>query len=108
MNPFRLSRKYILLAFIISFLLTAATPALEWEGKCVKIHDGDTISVMYHELPLKVRLYGIDAPERGQDFSRRARQKRKAQNIPASGAGDAPIRRVKREPGRENQTIQER
>lgn len=45
-----------------------------WTGECVGISDGDTISVMRDGKPVKVRLYGIDSPERGQDFGERARE----------------------------------
>lgn len=41
-------------------------------GKVVSITDGDTISVMHDGRP--IRLDGIDCPERGQDFSQRAKQ----------------------------------
>ena len=46
-----------------------------YEGKCVIVHDGDTISVLVEgRKHVKVRLEGIDCPELGQDFGRRARQ----------------------------------
>jgi len=32
----------------------------------VKVHDGDTVSVLIGRKKLKVRLTGIDAPELGQ------------------------------------------
>jgi endonuclease YncB( thermonuclease family) len=41
----------------------APTSALNLNVIVVKNHDGDTLSVMYDQLPLIVRLYGIDAPE---------------------------------------------
>lgn len=43
-------------------------------GKCVGITDGDTISVMRDDRAVKVRLEGIDCPERGQDFSSAAKK----------------------------------
>ena len=44
-------------------------------GKVVSIADGDTITVRPEQGPsVKVRLIGIDAPERGQAFGTRARQ----------------------------------
>lgn len=44
-------------------------------GKVVSITDGDTIIVRPEQGPsVKVRLIGIDAPERGQAFGTRARQ----------------------------------
>ena len=43
-------------------------------GKVVAVADGDTISVMRDGRSVRVRLEGIDCPERGQDFSQRAKQ----------------------------------
>lgn len=63
-----------MLRICLVFFITLSVNAVEWRGVCIAVTDGDTITVMYHELPLKVRLYGIDAPEKGQDHSRRARE----------------------------------
>ena len=43
-------------------------------GSVVGITDGDTISVMREGRSVRVRLEGIDCPERGQDFGQRAKQ----------------------------------
>jgi len=40
----------------------------------VGVTDGDTIKVMRAHKEVKVRLYGIDCPERGQPFSRKAKE----------------------------------
>ena len=41
----------------------------------VGIADGDTITVLREgKQQVKIRLYGIDCPERGQAFSRKAKQ----------------------------------
>ncbi len=45
-----------------------------WTGKCVGVTDGDTITVMHGSRAEKIRLYGIDCPERGQDYGSRAKQ----------------------------------
>lgn len=45
-----------------------------WTGKCIGVSDGDTIKVLHNGLPVKVRLYGIDCPEKGQDYGNRAKQ----------------------------------
>jgi len=45
-----------------------------WAGKVVGVHDGDTISVMHGGRAEKIRLQGIDCPESGQDFGRKAKQ----------------------------------
>jgi micrococcal nuclease len=59
------------------FLFLLTTPLLAGEtytGKCVGVHDGDTISVMKAGKAVKIRLEGIDCPELGQDFGTRAKQ----------------------------------
>jgi micrococcal nuclease len=43
-------------------------------GKVVAAADGDTITVLEKRGPYRIRLFGIDAPERHQDFSNRAKQ----------------------------------
>lgn len=45
-----------------------------WSGEVVKVRDGDTITVVRDETRVRVRLRGIDAPEKGQPFGRDARQ----------------------------------
>ncbi len=36
--------------------------------------DGDTITVLENRVQHRIRLFGIDAPERYQDFGNRAKQ----------------------------------
>lgn len=43
-------------------------------GKVVSIHDGDTITVLSGKEQTKVRLYGIDAPEKKQDYGQKSKQ----------------------------------
>ncbi|MCB0333284.1 MAG: thermonuclease family protein [Bdellovibrionales bacterium] len=43
-------------------------------AKVIGIVDGDTVSVLIQNHPSKIRLWGIDAPERGQPFSAKAKQ----------------------------------
>jgi len=35
-----------------------------WQGKVVGVSDGDTITVLNEKTPIKVRLCGIDCPEK--------------------------------------------
>lgn len=44
----------------------------ELEGVCVKVVDGDTIDVRAAGGVVRFRLHGVDAPEKGQPFSRKA------------------------------------
>jgi endonuclease YncB( thermonuclease family) len=58
-------------------LVLWSVPAFAQErfaGRVVGITDGDTISVMREGRSVRVRLEGIDCPERGQDFGQRAKQ----------------------------------
>ncbi len=60
---------------IFSFLvLSPEIPSDDFSGRVVSISDGDTISVIYNGRTKKVRLNGIDAPEKGQAFGNRAKQ----------------------------------
>ena len=46
------------------------------EGKVVKIADGDTFTLLdANNQQVRIRLHGIDSPERAQDFGQVARQK---------------------------------
>lgn len=47
--------------------------AWAWTGKVVGISDGDTITVMHDGRGEKIRLYGVDTPERHQNFGDRAK-----------------------------------
>jgi endonuclease YncB( thermonuclease family) len=46
----------------------------QFTGKVVGISDGDTISVLREGKAVKVRLYGIDSPEKAQAFGTQARK----------------------------------
>ena len=52
----------------------AAATAEETGYQVIAIKDGDTIEILKDGKPLRIRLYGIDAPEKNQDFGSRARQ----------------------------------
>ena len=45
-----------------------------FSGRVVGVSDGDTITVMHDGKGDKIRLNGIDAPEKGQPFTNRAKQ----------------------------------
>jgi micrococcal nuclease len=59
--------------FLFSMLMAA--PCQAWQGKAIHIADGDTITVLTRDSrQVKIRLYGIDTPERGQDFGGKAKE----------------------------------
>lgn len=52
----------------------AAAPAQSWQTAYVSfVYDGDTVAATLDGKELKLRLYGIDAPEQGQAFAEPAR-----------------------------------
>lgn len=58
----------ILVVFIV------ATPLFAFSAKVIKISDGDTITVLGGKEQTKVRLYGIDAPEKKQEYGQKSKQ----------------------------------
>jgi len=58
---------------VLCFLLLPC-PAWAWSGKVIGVADGDTITVLRDKQPQKIRLYGIDCPEKRQPFGKRAKQ----------------------------------
>ena len=68
-----LSINRLLLPLLLLFTLSAQAETLE--GKVVKIADGDTLTLLTSSNEqVKVRLAGIDTPERKQPFGNRAKQ----------------------------------
>lgn len=51
----------------------APVPQGRFEGEVVAVMDGDTIDVMYDGAPVRVRLDGIDCPEKQQPFGSNAK-----------------------------------
>lgn len=52
--------------------------AEEFEGKVVSVMDGDTVRILVGSKQIKVRLFGIDAPEKKQAFGNQAEKELKA------------------------------
>ena len=64
-----------LIIVLLTFSLTAIVHADDLiVGKVVGVSDGDTITVLENRTQNRIRLYGIDAPEGGQDFGNRAKK----------------------------------
>lgn len=62
-----------LLLPIVVLLLLAAAPVHGWSGRVSGVADGDTISVLHEGRAVKIRLYGIDCPEKHQAFGQKAK-----------------------------------
>jgi len=54
------------------FLLPATATA--WSGKVIGVIDGDSITVLRDGRQKQIRLWGIDRPEKNQDFGTKAKQ----------------------------------
>jgi endonuclease YncB( thermonuclease family) len=63
------SKRAVTLVLSLLLLLPSLTQVEQFTGKVVGISDGDTLSVLREGKAVKVRLYGIDTPEKGQAFS---------------------------------------
>ncbi len=63
------------LPLFLSYALFA-TPALaaDFTGRVVGVSDGDTITVLHNGKGERIRLHGIDCPEKRQAFGKRAKQ----------------------------------
>lgn len=59
---------------VLVFVLAFPILCFPWFGKVVGVSDGDTIRVMHRGSEAKVRLFGIDCPERDQAFGNKARR----------------------------------
>ncbi|UVT19005.1 MAG: thermonuclease family protein [Nitrospira sp.] len=51
-----------------------ASAGIEFKGKVIAVLDGDTIEVLHNKKAERVRLNGIDCPEKKQAFGTRAKQ----------------------------------
>ena len=68
MNTLRKSAFCLLTILILPSLLWA------WSGKVVGVADGDTITALHNGKGERIRLYGIDTPEKRQAFGKKAKQ----------------------------------
>ena len=60
--------------FISLFLAVTLSPCYAWQGKVVGVTEGDTITVIHNSRRKEIRLYGVDTPEKRQDFGTKAKQ----------------------------------
>lgn len=58
----------------VAAVLLCIPAAVAFEGKVVRVLDGDTIEVLHDRQPERVRLNGIDCPEKAQAFGSKAKQ----------------------------------
>ncbi len=71
----RCSQPIATLPLFISFALLASQGlAADFTGRVVGVADGDTITVLHDGKGERIRLHGIDCPEKRQAFGNRAKQ----------------------------------
>jgi len=59
---------------LIFFLLLPFTTYPQLVGNVVSISDGDTFTMLVNKEQIKIRLHGIDCPEKKQDFGNVAKE----------------------------------
>lgn len=65
---------HILAAALAFSFLSAVGFAAEFSGPVVSVLDGDTIGVLHNNKAERIRLHGIDCPEKGQAYGNKAKQ----------------------------------
>ena len=63
------------MATIVTLLLLFSFHPENLEGLVVGINDGDTITILVESKQIRIRLFGIDCPEKGQAFGNSAKQR---------------------------------
>lgn len=58
---------------VVLLFLFSAAPAFSFTGQVVGVLDGDTIEVLHDRKAQRIRLHGIDCPEKGQPFGKVAK-----------------------------------
>jgi micrococcal nuclease len=65
----------VLKLIIVALLLAGAAVAADFSAKVIGIVDGDTIDVLVSDRdPIRVRLFGIDTPEKKQPWFAKAKE----------------------------------
>ena len=71
---FALSAILLHLLGLILFVILVPYVHADFTCPVVSVLDGNTIEVLHNTHPERVRLSGIDCPEKGQAFGNRAKQ----------------------------------
>lgn len=66
---------FLLIGFaLIIVLQTSMVGAETFSVRTIAVLDGDTIEVLHNNRPERIRLNGIDCPEKGQAYGHKAKQ----------------------------------
>ena len=69
-----MTRLWPLVVFLAILIPSPAVAGSEYHGQVVSVLDGDTIEVLNGHHAERIRLSGIDCPEKGQAYGKRAKQ----------------------------------
>ena len=71
----RIPKRYLIAISVYVLAFCSLGYAQPFTAKCVRVADGDTITVLTSDQEqIKIRLQGIDCPEGGQAFGKKAKQ----------------------------------
>ena len=72
--PWRGFWSFLSALFVVLLCIESGSVYADFTGPVVSVLDGDTIEVLHNHHPERIRLSGIDCPEKGQDYDTRAKQ----------------------------------
>lgn len=65
---------YKIIAFLMFCCCSTQALAVSFTGKVITVIDGDTLDVLHNNKPERIRLNGIDAPEKGMPYGQAAKE----------------------------------
>lgn len=71
--------RMLLLNVLCCLCISLTVVAQTYTGKVTAVKDGDTIEMLANGKKIRIRLFGIDSPERGQPFGTKAKEYTAAQ-----------------------------
>jgi len=74
LRPFRRFPVWSLCVLLAVLTPSPAAAVSEYHGLVVRVLDGDTLEVLHNQHPERIRLNGIDCPEKGQPYGHQAKQ----------------------------------
>jgi endonuclease YncB( thermonuclease family) len=73
LRPFRRFPVWSLCVLLAVLTPSPAAAVSEYHGLVVRVLDGDTLEVLHNRHPERIRLSGIDCPEKDQAYGTRAK-----------------------------------
>lgn len=70
----RFKYKFLVFLFCLFSIASVSNAQSTIQGQVIGVSDGDTITVLQGNKQYKIRLYGIDCPEKKQAFGQKAKQ----------------------------------